>query len=398
MQLVTTNPDYAGRSRVMVSNLEQSGDFEAACHNAFEKSAKQINDQADALLKSGNFVTGSVSGRALSLTRDMKMMQLDADDGKIAMADLLLSTGSSQADAAYTALHGPQAAEGLGLLALKAHKENQARSFFQSAVESRSDSARAWLELGRLEPDSAKAEKDLKKAAELNPRWAEPYFRIAERRTDLVQKADLLKKAANLDARNMDYWQALAKTETAARDYPAAQKAWAGAERAAATEEERTRIHEVRLQAEQERADFEAAELKRIAAEREEDIQRVKAQSDAAIRTAEEDTNKKLNPNGATAPKPEGWYEAFQPDASVEGVFERLDCLGKHARVAIKTADGKIVQLLVPDPSRIVVVGGGVKALSCGVQRSPRKVLVEYKAKPDAKLRTTGDAATIEFR
>ena len=191
MQLVTTNPDYAGRSRVMVSNLEQSGDFEAACHNAFEKSAKQINDQADALLKSGTFVTGSVSGRALSLTRDMKPMQLDADDGKIAMADLLLSTGSSQADAAYTALHGPQAAEGLGLLALKAHKENQARSFFQSAVESHSDSARAWLELGRLEADPAKAEKDLKKAAELNPRWAEPYFRMAERRTDLAQSGIL---------------------------------------------------------------------------------------------------------------------------------------------------------------------------------------------------------------
>ena len=35
MQLVTVNPDYAGRSRVMISNLEQSGDFEAACLNAF---------------------------------------------------------------------------------------------------------------------------------------------------------------------------------------------------------------------------------------------------------------------------------------------------------------------------------------------------------------------------
>ncbi len=152
---------------------------------------------------------------------------------------------------------------------------------------------------------------DLKKAAELNPSWGEPYLRMAERQSDLAQKAEFLKKAANLDARNIDYWQLLAKTETAAKDYPAAQKAWAGAERAAATEEERARIHEVRLQAEKERADFEAAERKRENDEREADIQRVKALSTAAIHAAEEEARKKLNPDGAAPPKPEGWMEDF---------------------------------------------------------------------------------------
>ena len=397
MQLVTTNPEYAGRSRVMISNLEHSGDFEAACHNAFEKSAKQINDQADAYLKSGNFGTTQVSGRALSPVRDFKAMQLDSDDGKIAVADLLLAGGSPQADAAYTALHGAPAAEGLGLLALKDHKDNQARTLLESAIESHSESARAWLELGRLEPDVSKSMADFKKAAELNPSWGEPYLRMAERQTDLAQKAEFLKKAANLDARNIDYWQLLAKTETAAKDYPAAQKAWAGAERAAATEEERARIHEVRLQADKERADFEAAERKRENDEREADIQRVKALSTAAIHAAEEEARKKLNPDGSAPPKPEGWMEASQTDASVEGVFERLDCLGRHARVVIKTADGATVQILVPDPRQIVLVGGE-KTLSCGAQKPQRKVLVQYKAKQDAKLHTSGEATTIEFR
>lgn len=398
MQMVTTNPNYLGRSRVMVSNLEHSGDFEAACHNAFEKTGKQINDQADAYLKSGNFATTSVSGRALSLVRDFKVMQLDPDDGKIAVADLFLAAGSPQAEAAYTPLHGAPAAEGLGLIAIKAHKDNQARSLFQSAIESKSESARAWLELGRLEPDAAKAVKDFKKSSELNPNWAEPYFRMAERQDDLTQKADLLKKAANLDARNIDYWQALAKTETAAKDYPAAQKAWAGAERAAATDEERDRIHQVRLQAEQERADFEAAEKKRIADEREADIARVKGQSDAAIHAAEEAASKRLNPDGKPLPKPEGWYETMQGDATVEGVFARLDCLGRQAKLVIQTSDGKTVQLLVGDPSQIVIAGGGEKALACGAQKSPRKVSVQYKAKPNAKLKTAGEATTIEFR
>lgn len=399
MQLVTTDPNYTGRSRVMVSNLAQSGDFEAACHNAFEKTAKQINDQADAYLKAGNFGTTSVSGRALSPIRDFKVMQLDPDDGKIAVADLLLAAGSNQAEAAYTALSGAPAAEGLGLIALKEHKDNQAHSLFQSAIESKSESARAWLELGRLEPDAAKALKDLKKASELNPNWAEPWQRMAERQNDLTQKAELLKKAANLDARNIDYWQLLAKTETAAKDYPAAQKAWAGAERAAATDEERARIHQVRLQADQERADYEAAEKKRIEDERQQDIQRVKGQSDAAIRAAEEEARKKLNPDGTSIPKPVGWYETMQgSDATVEGVLSRLDCVRGQAKLVIQTSDGKTVLLLVGDPSKIAIAGGGEQTLACGVQKSPRAVTVQYKAKPNAKLKTAGEATTIEFR
>jgi len=398
MQLVTVNPDYSGRSRVMISNLEQSGDFEAACRNAFQKSSAQINQQADVYLKSGSFASTSVSGRALS-PRDFRTEQLDSDAGPVAIADLLLVGGSNQASAAYTALHGPHGSEGLGLLALTAHKDNEARTLLQSAIESKSENARAWLELGRLEPDPVKARADLKKASELNPLWAEPHVRLAELEMDnLEQKAMLLKKAASLEARNIDYWQALARTEIAARNYPEAQKAWAGAEHASATDEERARIHLVRLQAEKERADFEAAERKRIADEQERDLQRVKAQSDAAIHAAEDEARKKMNPEGAAAPKPEGWWEEMQGNATVEGVFQRLDCLGRQARIVIQTADGKAVQLLVRDPSQIAITGGGEKALGCGPQKPLRKVSVQYLAKPDAKLHTSGEVTVIEFR
>ena len=277
MQLVTVNPDYSGRSRVMISNLEQSGDFEAACRNAFEKSLAQLNQQADAYLKSGNFATTSVSGRALSLVRDFKLQPLEPDESSAALADLLLAAAPAQASAAYNKLHGAVAAEGLALLALKEHKDSEALRLFQSAVESKSENPRAWLELGRLDPDPVKARADLMKASELNPRWSDPHFRLAELEKDnLAQRAVLLKKAASFEPRNIDYWQALARTQIAAKNYPEAQKAWAGAERAAANDEERARIHQVRLQVEKERADFEAAERKRVNDEREQDIQRVK--------------------------------------------------------------------------------------------------------------------------
>ncbi|MGA2877774.1 MAG: hypothetical protein ABSG13_02370 [Bryobacteraceae bacterium] len=399
MQLVTVNPEYAGRSSVMISNLEQSGDFEAACHNAFEKSAAQIQQQADAYLKAGNFATASISGRALSMTRDFKPVQLGSDDARIALADLLYASGHiPEATTAYKALHGPEASEGIALMELDDQKDRDARTVLQDAFDAHSNSARVWLELGRLQSDLD----ELKKASELNPRWGEPYFQMADLdaaidKEQLEKRAALLKKAAALDPRNSDYWTALAKTDIAAKDFAEAQKAWAGAERAAATDEERERIHQVRLQVEEKRFDYEAEERKRIKDEQERDLERVKAQSEAAIHAAEDAARKKMNPNGAVPPKPVGWYEEPKAGPSVQGVFQRLDCLDQRARLVLQTSDGKAVQLLMADPSQVTTGGGGDQTLVCGAQKGARQVTVHYNAKADAKLHTTGEVTSIEF-
>jgi hypothetical protein len=155
----------------------------------------------------------------------------------------------------------------------------------------------------------------------------------------------------------------------------------------------------LRLSLQEKRFDSEADERKRIAAEKEADLQRVKAQSDAAVRASEDAARKKMNPNGTAPPKPEVWYQGGPDGAgtTVLGLFQRLDCLdGKQARLVIQAADGKAVQLLVADPSQIDM-GGGEQALSCGPQKKPRQVLVHYAAKPDAKLHTAGVATAIEF-
>lgn len=399
MQLVTVNPQYSGRVRVFISNLQQSSDFDAACKNAFEKSGTQMDKEADANLKAGSFQTGPVSGRAISMTRDFKPVQLEPDSGRIALADLALANRSPQAEPQYKALHGPAADEGMGLLALQQNKRNDAERFFESAVAAKSESARAWLEAAKLEPDDGKARVDLKKASELNPRWAGPYFQLADLDKMVPeQRAADLKKAASLDARNIDYWQALARAEVAAKNYPEAQKAMAGAERAAANDEERARMHQVQLELQRERADYEAAERKRIADAREQDLARVKAQSDAAIHAAEEEARKKMNPEGAAPPKDAVWLDQLNGNASADGVFERLDCIGGQARMVVKTGDGKIVQLLVGDPSQIALGGGGAKTFACGVQSGAPRVHVEYNPKTNAKLKTTGEVTSIEFR
>jgi hypothetical protein len=399
MHLVTVNPEYAGRSSVMISNLEQSVDFEAACHNAFEKSAAQIRQQADADLKAGNFATTSISGRALSLTRDFKPAQLGAEDIPLARADLLLATGhTTEASTAYKAIHGPEGPEGIALMELDDQKDKEAKVALQEAIDGGSKSARAWLELGRLQSDAD----ELKKASELNPRWGEPYFQLADLnaavdKENLEQRAVLLKKAASLDPRSSDYWTALAKNNEAAKDFAEAQKAWSGAERAAASDEERERIRKVRLDVQVKRFDEEVAERKRIKDEAEADLARVKAQSDAEIHAAENAARKKMNPNGAAPPKPEAWYEAPTAGTSVEGVFARLDCLDQRARLVIQTPDGKTMQLLMADPSQVSLGGGGEKTFSCGAQKQARQVTVHYNAKPDGKLHTAGEVVAIEF-
>ena len=94
--------------------------------------------------------------------------------------------------------------------------------------------------------------------------------------------------------------------------------------------------------------------------------------------------------------KVEPWWNGPSPSGKAVGILKQVDCLGKQARLVIQAGDGKIIRLLVRDPSKIAIVGEKPEALGCGRQK-PRKISVEYFPKTDAKLATAGDVATIEF-
>ena len=397
MHLLHVDPVYAGRTRVMISNLEQGSELGTAYRNAFEKTEAQIEKQVDAYLAAGQYGVISVSARAIS-ARDFHVTTADADTVKLALADFLLAAGSPKAEGAYTALHGPEAAEGLGLVALQANRKKEAMDLFASAMASGSKSPRPWLEAARLETDPAKAGKLFERAGELNPRWAEPAFRWAAIETDFDRRAVLLKKATSLEPRNGEYWRILAKNETDATRFVEAQKAWGGAERAAANPEEREKIRQLRLNLQGERADHEAEERKKRSEDEARDLERVKNESMASIHEAESAANRKLNPKGAVAPKPVDWWNGPERGAKVEGTLQRFDCLGTQGRLVILTLEGKTVQLLARDASQIAIMGAGEMTLPCGPQKPPRKVLVTYTPKVDKKMGTAGEPATIEFR
>jgi hypothetical protein len=370
VRLLATTPDYIGRFHVFISNLEQSADYDVAYRNAFQKRQADIEKEVDAAMASGNVEPASVSGRALS-EKDFTAREATPHDGAIALADLLGSQPATQseAQALYRKAGGVEADEGL--------------KQWDAATKAGSTNARAWFGLGTRE--------GYLKAAELNPRWAEPHVKLAAFEQDPGRKATELQKAAKLEPRNAATWKALALALIDARQYVLAAKAWAGAERASPTPEERATMHQARLDLETARADYEESERKKRLAEEARDLQRVKNSALREIREAEAKANQQLQKEHGAKPDAVIKMEDLDKTNKVTGRLERVDCLKNgEARLNVRSdADHKLLQFTIADPKSIAISGGANKALGCGPQHPARAIAIEF--------RSARDVQTIEF-
>jgi hypothetical protein len=397
LQMLVTDENTAGEMHIFLSNLEQGGDLDVACRNAFRFNGAELERRLNTYLGAGHFAARTFSGAAISPDRDFRVTQLDSSDAKLLMGDYLLAAGSPRAADLYNQAKGVEASEGLGLAALAQGDRAVAQKDLADAVKLNSKNARVWYEAGLLEPAADKKKADLIKAAELNPKWADPFVRLSETEPGPVRRTFWLKKAAEASPREIALWKALAKSAADAEQFPDAARAWAMAERAAGSEEERQKVREERLRAEQERLDAEDAARKKEEDERQRDLDRVRDASLAEIHAAEAKANAKLNPDGQFSKEGAVDYgELEKSGPSVDGVFERFDCLGQQGRLVIHTAQGRLVRLLVTDPSQVSIEGSD-GALACGVQQPARKVHVSYDQKPNQKTGTSGEVRTIQF-
>ena len=346
LQLITTDPDFGGKARIYLNNLQGGGDEALAIRNAFETTPAKFEAQVDAYVKAGHFEAVPAQGEALNPNLDFVEKPLD----KAAVEALLseISAGGKN--------FPPESAR--GLLA---------------------KGTRASLEL----------------AAKANPKWGEPHERLAPLESDPNARIRELKLAATLEPRNPAYWQALAEAQTLANQYADADKSWASAMKAAPNDAERARIHKVRLDLDERRADYEAAEKRRIASEQAAELQRIKDAAAAEVHAAEDAENKKL---GGLRPgeKPVEWWDAPAGE-KLSGTLSRVDCLsGGALRLTIRIDGGGSIKLVVRDPNHLSVKNTEEKFV-CGVQRAPRRIRVVYQAKADAKLDTVGDVAMVDF-
>jgi hypothetical protein len=261
-------------------------------------------------------------------------------------------------------------------------------------MEAGTPSARAFIEYAKLEPDNDKAAQALLKAAGINPKLDEPFALMAARDTDPRKRLAHWKAAAERNPRNATYWENLANAWLADHNYTEAAKAWKQGEQAAVDPAVRDRMRAARAAIEKQRLDYEADEKRRAAEEEARDLERLKAQARAEVHALEARANKGAQKSDAPVVP---WWDGPKPDKRVAGALTQVDCLGAQARLTVKTEAGALLKLLVADPGKIAITNGGEQALACGAHKA-RRVSIEYWAKRNPRLGTTGEVATIEFQ
>ncbi|HEV8416144.1 MAG TPA: hypothetical protein VGQ49_21305 [Bryobacteraceae bacterium] len=341
IQLLATNPEYAGRFRVYLGNLQQGNEESVAARNGFDLTLAELNRRADAYFHAGMFEASPVFGEALNPNRDFIEKRVPASDVDDWLAELKAAG--------------------------KTFPPGSPRGLFADGTTV-----------------------SLEQAVKANPRWAEPHVRLAELEGNALVKVSRLKEATALEPQTSAYWQALAQAQTAAGQPVDAAKSWISAERTARTDADRGRIHEIRMQAEQRRIDAEIADKQRAADDRAADLQRVKDGAAAEVRAAEAKANREQGglKSGAT-PVP---FAQIYGGATVTGTLIQVDCLNGPRRLTIQNAKST-VQVLVRGTE-----GLNPADFTCGVQKPVRQVMVIHDSKPDAKLGTVGNVTTYELR
>jgi tetratricopeptide (TPR) repeat protein len=229
----------------------------------------------------------------------------------------------------------------------------------------------------------------LLRAAGINSKLDEPFALMAARDTDPAKRLAHWKAAAERNPRNASYWQALAEAYLADNNFADAAKAWDQGAQAATDPAQRARMLEARAAIEQQRLDFEDAKRRKEAA----DVEKLKQQAKADLHALED----KYREQAPSQQKPVPWSDFPRPSGKVIGLLKQVDCLGSKTRLVVEGDDRKIAKLLLADPGKVAIIGGGSQTLSCGPQKA-RRVTIEYFPKADSRLATTGEIATIEFQ
>jgi hypothetical protein len=378
-----TNPEYAGRFRVLMSNLQNGGEEEVGYKNSFSQTKPELEKMVKAYFDAGQLAATTLAGRALS-ERDFYTKPLETERATAALAD---ATGNPKLSPAGTL----EAAEALGL-------KEHSLDWLKQAVTGGSKSARVHLEYGKALTDPKAKQEAFVEAAKKNPKWAQPYVELANMESTPERVAFYLKTATGLSPRDGALWQRLAKVQLDAKQFSDASKSWFSAELAAATPQEKAAVHEARRAFEEERLNREAAEKKRIADERQRELDRLRTDALNQVRAAEAKANRSLTPLEPGA-KVEEWWDDKTPSSKITGVLQRVDCLGSAARVWIAPPGAKPVPLYIKDSGQVVIMTtSGEASFGCGVQKPARQATVEYKARVDSKQATQGDVVVIEFR
>jgi hypothetical protein len=399
MQLFATQPDYAGRFHVFMTNVRNGSDLSIAARNAFGKSLADLDREAAGLLAPAAAHAVTIGGRPLDPKRDFGEHALEATVAAVYIADAHATDDPQSARPAYQAAIENGAAtaalgaEGLALLKRLGQKDDH--SLLEDAIAAGSKSAPVYM-LAAESQSKEVAVGLLKKAQLYNSRWGEPVFREAELMQSNQERERLHQQAAKLNPRSAEYWQALAEVQVESQHLVAAQGSWLRAEAACDTDAQREKIKARRLVLEDVRLDAAERERRIKQAAAAADLARVQNDQMQRIHEAEKKANADLEKSsGAPAANPIPWWDD-PAQRALKGDLVRVDCVGSQTKFRVRIADGSTKILLIRD-QKLVSIEGTESAFTCGPQEPPRKVSVNYSAHPDKRTGSDGDIIAVHF-
>jgi len=394
MELFATKFEYSASFHIFIAALKGGSSLRSAESNAFGRPTDELEKEAAAIVESGKWPSAPVSGRPLSPKRDFGERSIPAAEIEVYLADARLPREQKAAGAAYQAAvaaggsSAPLGYEGLAQLAVLENADTT--RYLDAAAQAGSRSAPVYFASAEDLPTERMIAL-LKKAASLNPRWAEPVFRQAQETEDKAEREALIKRATEINPHETRYWIALAKAQVANGRAAVAQGSWLRAEESAATAKGRDEIHQMRLDNEAARLDAaEKARAEERNATRRADQRAQQSEADR-IKAAEAKANAALDTEAGGKPAGEvvPWSQIV-PKKEVRGQLIRVECVGKNARIHIKDARNRELSLLLRN--------GAESGLTCGDQKPILPVVVTYAADPDESLRTDGTVLSLKTR
>jgi hypothetical protein len=334
-----------------------------------------------------------VSGRPLDPKRDFGEHNVDGAEVRCYLADATVLTKPAEAEVAFKAAiagEGPAVALGYeGLADLARNKNQEADRFLQDAMRAGSTSAPVYLAAAQARQGEGVLPL-LKRAQQLNERWAEPVFQEGEQTEELKAREELYRKATVLDPRGTEYWLALAQLQVKDGHALQAQGTWIRAEDSALTPEEKDRIHQLRMAGEEERLDAADAERRREREAVHIADQRAQSAEEQRIRAAEEKANREVEAagGGVTPQSAVPWDETLQRKQA-KGVLTNIECGRKPARAFVKDQSGHVLQLTL---DQIESAG-----LSCGTQQPAPNVSLSYAIDSDRPAGVAGRVLNLQI-
>ncbi len=381
LHLVITNPETAARARIYLHNLASGMDRPSAVKNAFGKDAATFDAEVDRYLQAGKFEAAPGPSRPINPNRDFNTTQLTSDEGMLMQADLL----NAASEGLYRQLlqQGKQvqeANEGLGLLAERSHNLEDARRYFQKALDAGSKNVVMMTRFAEIELDRRTATDLLLRAIAIDPKYAPARWAMGEKTLDPRMQLFQWKKATELSPRNWEWWAMYAQACLEQKQYSEAGRAWVAAAQSAPDAARREQFLAAREKIAVQKLDQEDADRRREQEANAREMEQLKAKARKEIADLESKVNK--NP---VSPKDKVVDWADANGVTITGTALRYECQGALRLFHLRAAGSKEMVFAMPKGDRT----------PCGAVR-PQTAVVTYMPANNGPL--AGDVLSIELK